>query len=145
MESYNYGKIINEKQFNRLAGYLQHGNILHGGRTNIEKLFIELRPYWTKADMGSAIMNEEIFFGPILPVITFSTREDARLKIIALNKTLWLLCVYIKYCKRKGLVKQCGFWRRCVNNASWHLTNHHLPFGGRGLSGSGTIPRQPFI
>jgi aldehyde dehydrogenase (NAD+) len=25
----------------------------------------------------------------------------------------------------------------CVNNASWHLTNHHLPFGGRGASGTG--------
>ena len=25
----------------------------------------------------------------------------------------------------------------CVNNASWHLTNHHLPFGGRGFSGLG--------
>ena len=25
----------------------------------------------------------------------------------------------------------------CINNASWHLTNHHLPFGGRGNSGIG--------
>ncbi|MBK7557483.1 MAG: aldehyde dehydrogenase family protein [Chitinophagaceae bacterium] len=134
-ESYNYGKIINEKQFNRLAGYLQHGNILHGGRTNIEKLFIE-PAILDQVDMGSAIMNEEIF-GPILPVITFSTREDA-LKIIALNKNPLAFYVFTSStAKEKDWLNSVAFGGGCVNNASWHLTNHHLPFGGRGFSGSG--------
>ncbi|MGB3153678.1 MAG: aldehyde dehydrogenase family protein, partial [Chitinophagaceae bacterium] len=40
-ESYSFGKIINEKQFNRITGYLTQGTIAHGGRTDKEKLFIE--------------------------------------------------------------------------------------------------------
>ncbi|MBI1782874.1 MAG: aldehyde dehydrogenase family protein, partial [Sphingobacteriales bacterium] len=40
-EAYSYGKIINERQFNRLTGYLNNGTVVHGGRTDKEKLFIE--------------------------------------------------------------------------------------------------------
>lgn len=134
-ENYNYGKIINEKQFTRLAGYLQHGNIIHGGRTDIAKLFIE-PAILDQVDMGSGIMNEEIF-GPILPVITFSTKEEA-LKIIALNKNPLAFYVFTSSnAKEMDWLNSVAFGGGCVNNASWHLTNHHLPFGGRGFSGSG--------
>ena len=39
--------------------------------------------------------------------------------------------------KEKFWLQNVAFGGGCVNNASWHLTNHHLPFGGRGLSGIG--------
>lgn len=38
-ESYNYGKIINEKQFDRVVAYLSQGTIVQGGRSDREKLF----------------------------------------------------------------------------------------------------------
>lgn len=134
-ESYNYGKIINEKQFNRLTTYLQHGNIVHGGRTDIEKLFIE-PTLLDQVDMGSGIMHEEIF-GPILPVIAFNTKDEA-LKIIAMNKNPLAFYVFTSgKVKEKYWLNSVAFGGGCVNNASWHLTNHHLPFGGRGFSGSG--------
>ncbi len=134
-ENYNYGKIINEKQFNRLTTYLQHGNIVHGGRTDIEKLFIE-PTLLDQVDMGSGIMDEEIF-GPILPVIAFNTKDEA-LKIIAMNKNPLAFYVFTSgKVKEKEWLNSVAFGGGCVNNASWHLTNHHLPFGGRGFSGSG--------
>ncbi|MEY2640339.1 MAG: hypothetical protein RIR90_1821, partial [Bacteroidota bacterium] len=34
-------------------------------------------------------------------------------------------------------MERVSFGGGCVNNVAWHLTNHHLPFGGRGFSGTG--------
>jgi len=134
-ESYNYSKIINERQFNRLANYLAHGNILHGGRTDIGKLFIEPTVI-DNVSLGSPVMKDEIF-GPILPIISFSTKEEA-LKIIAQNKNPLAFYIFTSSnANEKDWLNSVAFGGGCVNNASWHLTNHHLPFGGRGFSGSG--------
>jgi aldehyde dehydrogenase (NAD+) len=134
-ESYNYGKIINEKQFNRLSNYLTQGNIVHGGKTNKEKLFIE-PTIIDSINLSSDIMQDEIF-GPILPVISFNTKEEA-LKIIAQHKNPLAFYVFTSSStKEKDWLNSVAFGGGCVNNASWHLTNHHLPFGGRGFSGSG--------
>ncbi len=134
-ESYNYSKIINERQFNRLINYLPQGNILHGGRTNKDKLFIE-PTVMDKVNLDAPIMKDEIF-GPILPIISFSTKEEA-LKIIAQNKNPLAFYVFTSSkAKEKDWLNSVAFGGGCVNNASWHLTNHHLPFGGRGFSGTG--------
>jgi len=134
-ESYNYGKIINEKQFNRLSNYLKQGNIVHGGRTDKERLFIE-PTIIDKVNLDSDIMQDEIF-GPILPIISFSTKEEA-LKIITQHKNPLAFYVFTSSSvKEKDWLNSVAFGGGCVNNASWHLTNHHLPFGGRGFSGSG--------
>ncbi len=134
-ESYNYGKIINERQFNRLVNYLQQGNILYGGKMDKEKLFIEPTVI-DKVNLESAVMKEEIF-GPILPIISFGTKEEA-LKIIEQNKNPLAFYVFTSSgTKEKDWLNSVAFGGGCVNNASWHLTNHHLPFGGRGFSGMG--------
>ena len=134
-ENYNYGKIINERQFSRLSKYLKQGNIIAGGRTDKEKLFIE--PTIVDAvDLNSDIMKDEIF-GPILPVISFKTKEEA-LEIIAKNKNPLAFYVFTSSnSKEKDWLSSVAFGGGCVNNASLHLTNHHLPFGGIGFSGSG--------
>ena len=135
-ESYNYSKIINERQFNRLLNYLPQGNILHGGRTDKDKLFIEPTVI-DKVSLDSPVMKDEIF-GPILPVISFSTKEDA-LKIIEQNKNPLAFYVFTSSnAKEKDWLNSVAFGGGCVNNASWHLTNHYLPFGGRGFSGTGS-------
>ena len=134
-DSYNYGKIINEKQFNRLANYLQQGKIVYGGRHDKEKLFIE-PTILDNVSLESGVMKEEIF-GPILPILSFSTKEEA-MKIIEQNKNPLAFYVFTSSnAKEKDWLNSVAFGGGCVNNASWHLTNHHLPFGGRGFSGSG--------
>ena len=134
-ESYNYGKIINEKQFNRLTGYLSSGNILSGGRIDKANLFIE-PTLIENVSMNDAIMKDEIF-GPILPIISFNKKEDA-MKIIDLHPNPLAFYVFTSNnTKEKDWMNSVAFGGGCVNNASWHLTNHHLPFGGRGFSGTG--------
>lgn len=134
-DSHNYGKMINEKQFSRVTSYLSQGNIVHGGRTDKAKLFIE-PTIMENVNLDDAIMQDEIF-GPVLPVISFSTKEAA-LKIIAQHKNPLAFYVFTSSSKKeKDWLESVAFGGGCVNNASWHLTNPHLPFGGRGFSGTG--------
>lgn len=134
-ESYSYGKIINEQQFDRIAGYLDEGTIMHGGRMDRSKLFIE-PTILTGVAIDSPVMKEEIF-GPVLPVLTFNSSQDAK-AIIARNPNPLSFYIYTSSSsKEKEWLASVPAGGVCINNSSWHLTNHHLPFGGRGASGSG--------
>jgi aldehyde dehydrogenase (NAD+) len=134
-ECYNYGKIINEKQFDRIAGYLSQGTVEHGGRTNKEKLFVE-PTIMTNVSTDSPAMKDEIF-GPVLPVIPFNTMEEAK-KIIQQNPNPLSFYIYTSNNKKeREWLEAVPAGGSCVNNSSWHLTNHNLPFGGRGFSGMG--------
>jgi aldehyde dehydrogenase (NAD+) len=134
-EAYGYGKVINEKQFDRLKSYLSQGHVIHGGRSDREKLFIE-PTLLDNVNMQDSVMKDEIF-GPILPIIAFTEKEEAR-KIIERNPDPLAFYVFTSSSKNeKYWMENTSFGGGCVNNASWHLTNHNLPFGGKGFSGMG--------
>lgn len=134
-QSYQYGKIINEKQFNRIIAYLDDGKILYGGRSDKNELYIE-PTLLTDVSLSSTVMQDEIF-GPVLPVIAFNTMDEA-LNIIGNKKNPLAFYLFTSSKKKETSwldAVSCGGC--CINNASWHLTNHHLPFGGIGNSGMG--------
>jgi aldehyde dehydrogenase (NAD+) len=134
-ESYNYGKIINEKQFDRLTNYLKEGKIESGGRMDKEKLFIE-PTLLTEVSLDSMVMKDEIF-GPILPVFSFGEKDEA-LQVIRKNPNPLSFYIYTSSrTKEIEWLQDVPAGGSCVNNSSWHLTNHNLPFGGRGFSGLG--------
>ncbi|TCZ65117.1 aldehyde dehydrogenase family protein [Flaviaesturariibacter aridisoli] len=131
----HYGKIVNERAFHRLQQYLAEGTVLFGGKSDAATLYIEptligdLPP-------DAAIMGEEIF-GPLLPILTWTRFEEARALI---RRHADPLAFYVftqsKEAERRW-IEGLPFGGGCVNNASWHLTNPALPFGGRGKSGIG--------
>ncbi|MCX6207656.1 MAG: aldehyde dehydrogenase [Bacteroidetes bacterium] len=131
----NFGKIINHKQFDRLVTYLNDGSIIQGGRTDRDKLFIE-PTLLENVSTDSKVMKDEIF-GPILPILTFQTMEEAK-AIIAKNPNPLAFYVFTESSTiEQAWLDAVPSGGACVNNASWHLTNHKLPFGGRGYSGMG--------
>lgn len=133
--SYEYGRIINEKQFDRLSSYLQQGNIVCGGKSDRSKLYIE-PTIMEDVLLDAAIMKEEIF-GPILPIIAFNSTHEAQ-TIIANNPNPLAFYVFTSdKAKATDWLTSVPFGGGCVNNTALHLTNHNLPFGGRGFSGSG--------
>ena len=135
LESYNYGKIINEKQFQRLIAYLNQGTIVHGGRHNVDHLYLE-PTILENVPLDTPLMKEEIF-GPVLPVLTFNTPDEAK-AIIQNNPDPLSFYIYTSDTKKEQeWLQAVSFGGGCVNNSSWHFTNHHLPFGGRGNSGMG--------
>ena len=135
-DDYSYCKIINEKQFDRILSYLNNGRIVYGGRADKSKLFIE-PTLLAEVATNSPVMKDEIF-GPVLPIISFTEKEEA-LQIISQHANPLAFYVFTQNSnKEKYWLNSVAFGGGCVNNASWHLTNHNLPFGGRGFSGTGS-------
>lgn len=133
--SYDFGKIINEKRFDKLLTYLSDGTIIIGGEHNRSTLFIA-PTILTEVTLNAPLMKEEIF-GPLLPVIAFNTTAEA-MHIVAQNATP--LAFYL-FTNNKNLQKEwiekIPFGSGCINNADWQFANHYLPFGGVGNSGTG--------
>ena len=134
-DSENYGKLINEKQFNRVIKYLEQGKLVHGGRFDKGSLFIE-PSILDGVNADADVMKDEIF-GPVLPIISFTQKEEA-LAWIAKNPNPLAFYIFTSdNSKEKQWLQDVPAGGACVNNASWHLTNPSLPFGGRGFSGMG--------
>lgn len=133
--SEHYGKIINEKQWLRLTSYLSEGEIVYGGKFDRATLFIE-PTIMTGVALDAKIMQEEIF-GPILPIITYQSNEEA-LAVIHNNPNPLAFYVFTENKTDENYwLTNVPSGGACVNNATMHITNHELPFGGRGFSGTG--------
>ena len=130
-----YGRIINQKQFDRIINYLNDGTIVYGGKYDAANLFIE-PTILDGVSIDSPIMKDEIF-GPILPILTYDTMEEAK-AIIAHHPNPLAFYIFTSSSKKENswldAVPAGGV---CINAASVHLMNPHLPFGGRGFSGTG--------
>jgi len=132
---YEYGKLVNEKRFEKLTSYLSHGHILYGGRHDRNRLWIE-PTLIDEVPVDSSLMTEEIF-GPLLPVISFDTSEQA---LTIVNRNPEPLAFYLFTSdseKEKFWIDRVHFGGGCINNTAWYFANKHFPFGGVGLSGLG--------
>jgi aldehyde dehydrogenase (NAD+) len=133
-QSKDYSRIINER-FDTLAGYLQQGDILLGGQTDVAAKFIAPTVI-ENISMDDPIMQEEIF-GPILPLMTFKTIEET-LPVIESSPYPLALYIYTSDKKtEKFFIENVRFGGGCINNGLIHLGNPDLPFGGVGYSGTG--------
>lgn len=134
-KSDEYGKIINVKQFDRLSACLDGQQLLMGGQLNKEQLYIEPTLVDEPAP-GTSLMEEEIF-GPLLPVVGFDTADEAK-AIIARHPNPLAMYVFTGSKKKaEQWLTDVPFGGGCINNTALHFTNHNLPFGGRGFSGTG--------
>jgi aldehyde dehydrogenase (NAD+) len=134
-ENDNYLQIINNTNFERLTKMLDSKKIYFGGETNAETRYIQ-PTILQNVTMDDAVMQEEIF-GPILPVITYETIEEAIALVNSLPKPLsCYLFTKSNYIKKKVL-KEISFGGGAINETVMHITNSNLPFGGVGHSGMG--------
>ncbi len=136
LQNTNYGKIINEKHFQRILGLMETPKIIHGGQSDEAALRIE-PTVMDNISFSDNVMKEEIF-GPLLPVLTYDSLNQAICKI---NSMPHPLALYIftsdKHAARK-LTTQCGFGGGCINDTVIHLATSELGFGGFGESGMGS-------
>ncbi|MDE5781841.1 MAG: aldehyde dehydrogenase, partial [Lachnospiraceae bacterium] len=131
----NYGKIINEKHFNRLLMLADTSKIIYGGRYNHSSLKIE-PSIMDNVTFNDAVMQEEIF-GPILPVLTYNSINDAICKINSLPHPLALYIFTGSRRIAKKVITRCGFGGGCINDTIIHLATSEMGFGGFGESGMG--------
>ncbi len=130
-----YPRIVNGKAFDRIKGYIDGGNIVHGGRTIKDDLYIE-PTIIDQPPVNSPVMQEEIF-GPVLPILTFEKTGEAINFVNSREKPL-ALYYFGKNRKAQEVVDKTTSGGGCINDTLMHVTNHHLPFGGVGNSGMGS-------
>lgn len=135
IESYDFGRIINKKQFDRLMDYLLRSKVIAGGTHNEDILYIA--PTLIDAPkMDDPIMQEEIF-GPILPVLSY-TDDASALDVINRNPNPLAFYVFTDDSKEVDRwLRKVPSGGSCINAVAMHYLNRNLPFGGRGNSGIG--------
>ena len=142
-KSESLGRIVSERHFDRLVKMIETAKtsdkqkILHGGRSDrstrfIEPTLIELSPGGETAEC----MKEEIF-GPVWPLITYKSLDEAILLIKKMTKPLALYVYTNNSDVSERVLKELSFGGGCVNDCNVHLASPHLPFGGVGSSGIG--------
>ncbi|HEY8366766.1 MAG TPA: aldehyde dehydrogenase family protein, partial [Bacteroidia bacterium] len=135
IQNNEYGKIINQRHFNRLTSYLSDVNVIYGGTYDLDSCKIAPTIVEPK-NIDSAIMNEEIF-GPIMPIITFKTVEEVIAKVKSKSKPLALYIFSNKEAFTNQILQHTSSGGVCINDVIMHMTGASLPFGGVGDSGIG--------
>ena len=136
LDNPDYGKIINEKHFTRLLGLLDRDKLVLGGETDPEHLRIA-PAVLDGVTEDDPVMQEEIF-GPILPVLTVDSLDQAIAFVQARPKPLALYLFTRDKGAQRQVFTQLSFGGGCINDTILHLTSSRLPFGGVGNSGMGS-------
>ncbi len=136
LKNKDYGKIINDKHFNRICGLMDDKKIVYGGKTDKATLKIEptVMDHITFED---AVMKEEIF-GPLLPVLTYHSIDEAIHKINSMSHPLALYIFTSSKIIARKVTSRCGFGGGCINDTIIHLATSEMGFGGFGESGMGS-------
>lgn len=135
LKSEYYGSIINVDRFETLEKFLKEGITIFGGKYDKESLRME-PTLITNLSESDALLQEEIF-GPILPILTFESSEEA-IQIIKKHPNPLALYVFAEDKEVQEIfTRKLSFGGGMINNTVIHLTNADLPFGGVGTSGMG--------
>ncbi len=135
LENPDFGKMINEKHFARVAGLINKDKVVFGGNTKPETLQIE-PTVMVDVTFDDAVMQEEIF-GPLMPIMTYDNLDDVIAKINSMESPLALYIFTDSSKTAKKVLRNCRFGGGCVNDTIVHLATSSMGFGGFGESGMG--------
>ncbi len=134
-QSPDFGRIINEKHFLRLSRFIEKGNVVLGGQTDISNLYIA-PTLLDNVSPEDEVMNEEIF-GPIMPIIEYEKLDDAIKFVTARNKPLALYIFSDDKMYQEKILSKTSSGNASINECLMHVGQFELPFGGVGESGIG--------
>ncbi|MGW2187357.1 aldehyde dehydrogenase family protein [Streptomyces sp. NPDC001719] len=130
-----YGRIVNERHFDRLSGLLGSGRVVTGGGTDRATKYIA-PTVLADVDPEAPVMREEIF-GPVLPIVTVPGLDEAIGFINDRDKPLALYAFTESEETRRRLAAETSSGGLGFGLPLAHLTVSDLPFGGVGESGMG--------
>ena len=150
----HYVRIVNDKAFERVSGYLKDGHIISGGKTDAATRYIE-PTLMDEVPLDSPLMTEEIF-GPIFPIITIDEKGNLCSKchkshseskdgsfietvVEFVNNREKPLALYYFGKEKDGweVIRRTSSGGGCINDVIMHIANENIPFGGVGNSGMG--------
>jgi len=131
----DYGKIINEKHFQRLCGLIDPAKVVHGGQADAHACRIA-PTVMDNVTWDDAVMQEEIF-GPIMPILTFDSFDKLVEALKTLDKPLALYLFSDDQAHIRRVREELSYGGGCINDVVIHLATSSMGFGGVGASGMG--------
>lgn len=139
MKDRHYVRMVNDKAFERVAGYFKDGRIIYGGRTDASTRFIE-PTLIEDVSLDSPLMTEEIF-GPVFPIITLDDHGksffDKVIEFVTSREKPLAFYYFGKESDGWEIVRRTSSGGGCINDVIMHIANENIPFGGVGNSGMG--------
>ena len=132
----DYGKMINQKHFDRICGLIDPEKLVCGGQT--EKEHLRIAPtVLAEVTADDAIMQEEIF-GPVLPILTVKNMDEAIRFVQERPKPLALYLFTEDRKMEQRVLAETSYGGGCINDTIIHLATSQMGFGGVGNSGMGS-------
>jgi len=131
----DYSRVISAREVDRLAGLIDPAKIIIGGRSNPAARYLDPTIIYP-VTWDDPIMEDEVF-GPILPILTYQTLDEALSRIAA---TPHPLAAFIFSREQKTIdrfIGELSFGGGAVNQVNIHLFVETMPFGGVGPAGMG--------
>ena len=138
--SESLARIVNSRHTGRIKNLLDEAvsmgaNVVCGGPTDLDENYIA-PTILTKVPVDAAIMSEEIF-GPVLPIVTYRTLDEAIQFVQAKHPPLALYIFSSNRKNKKNILANTQSGDVCINDCALHFLNDNLPFGGHNNSGIG--------
>lgn len=135
LNSLDYGRMINERHFNRITAMIEResSQIIYGGQFERTELYIA-PTLLANVHWDSPSMEDEIF-GPVLPIIEYDNLGEAMHQIRRKPKPLAAYMFTENERAANYFIENLPFGGGCINDTISHVGNIHLPFGGVGASG----------
>ena len=132
----HYVRLVNDRAFERVSGYIRDAKVLCGGATDATERYIE-PTLLDNPPLTSPVMTEEIF-GPVFPVITLEGDFVDRVVDFVTSREKPLALYYFgRECDGWEVIHRTSSGGGCINDVIMHIANEHVPFGGVGNSGMG--------
>jgi aldehyde dehydrogenase (NAD+) len=137
----HYARIVNEKHWLRLSGLLEDAlqkgsQLAYGGKVRLEDRFVQ-PTILVDVPITARVMEEEIF-GPILPIVSYSTLDEAIALVNSKPKPLGLYIYSQSKTDQQKVLNETSSGGVVINDNVIHFLNEHLPFGGVNNSGIGS-------
>lgn len=135
LESEDYSKMVNEREFNRVLSYIDKEKLVFGGNYNRKTFQIE--PTILKnVTWNDPVMEREIF-GPIFPILTFENLDEVIRLVNSKDKPLAIYYFSEDKNKIEKVLNSTSSGGVTINDTLVHVSSSYLPFGGVGNSGMG--------
>jgi aldehyde dehydrogenase (NAD+) len=138
-QSIDYTHMVNDRHAARMVKYLEDaawkGATVKGGKSDASQNYVQ-PTIVTDIPLDSDLMQQEIF-GPILPIVTYQSLDEA-IKLINSKEKPLALYIYSKSDKNiSNIINNTRAGGTCINHNALHFYNINLPFGGSNHSGIG--------
>ncbi len=131
----DYGRIVDDRHFQRLSALLADGRVVVGGDRDASRRYLA-PTVLTDVALDSAAMRDEIF-GPVLPVLRIEDADAAVRFVNARDRPLALYVFSESRATQQSVLEATQSGAACVNATMLHAAVPGLPFGGVGASGTG--------